>query len=45
MVCVVSLFGNSVDATSGKTALANIERSDHHLDFLDGSIEIGLAFV
>lgn len=36
MVCVVSLFGNSVDATSGKTALANIERSDHHLDFLDG---------
>ena len=36
MVCVVSLFGNSVDATSSKTALANIERSDHHLDFLDG---------
>ena len=35
MICVVSLFGNSIDATSGKTALADIERSYHHLDFLD----------
>ena len=36
MICVVSLFGNCIDAHSGKTALADIERSYHHLDFLDG---------
>ena len=36
MICVVSLFGNCIDAPSGKTALADIERSYHHLDFLDG---------
>ncbi len=35
MICIVTLFGNGIDATSGKAALADIERSDNYLDFLD----------